>query len=231
MAAPTHVPDVPLPTSRVTAEDIQNAYDQFSCDADDHAFESLPPERFHRICEWLSGTPPKKTPAATCARHTSERDASIAVRGLQANSESEEDFYTGLNTPSSLRHDLEPSELVYPGAQASGIIAATSTIEDQQEPNLFTCGICQDELPRDLVTVVNGCDHRFCVECMRNHVIKQVEQKKYPIPCPSCKANSTPSGTFSISSLSAPLALNVAQSCVAATSKMSLGFPPILATS
>ena len=62
---------------------------------------------------------------------------------------------------------------------------------DQLEENIqspFKCGVCMDEQPEDYVTLLDPCRHKFCRDCVKNHIIAQLSQRRFPILCPVCKA-------------------------------------------
>jgi hypothetical protein len=73
----------------------------------------------------------------------------------------------------SPNHDGEPEE--------TGIDA----------PVFFRCGICLEERPEfeeDLARI-DLCEHAFCLPCLREYISSQVKEHRYPIFCPTCKAN------------------------------------------
>jgi hypothetical protein len=65
--------------------------------------------------------------------------------------------------------------------------------EQQEEPVkniqcLFECGVCMDEHPEDYVTLLDPCGHKFCRDCIRNHVGAKLAERHFPILCPVCMA-------------------------------------------
>ncbi|KAJ6456119.1 hypothetical protein C8R45DRAFT_581638 [Mycena sanguinolenta] len=50
----------------------------------------------------------------------------------------------------------------------------------------FECGICFEKHAEDFVSRVSKCNHRFCLNCMKSYVISKLEDKVYPIFCPTC---------------------------------------------
>ncbi|KAG8895669.1 hypothetical protein FRB99_000391, partial [Tulasnella sp. 403] len=50
----------------------------------------------------------------------------------------------------------------------------------------FDCKICLDKHPLDSLAVLEGCDHEFCRECLKNYVSTSLKEMKFPIPCPVC---------------------------------------------
>ena len=54
--------------------------------------------------------------------------------------------------------------------------------------HLFQCGVCMDEQPVDYVTFLDPCRHKFCRNCIKNHIDSQLSERRFPILCPVCKA-------------------------------------------
>ncbi|KAF4569734.1 hypothetical protein EYR36_009532 [Pleurotus pulmonarius] len=50
----------------------------------------------------------------------------------------------------------------------------------------FQCQICLEETPEDDLAQVTNCEHSFCRDCLRGHIISRVNDHRYPIMCPSC---------------------------------------------
>ncbi|TFK72289.1 hypothetical protein BDN72DRAFT_792665 [Pluteus cervinus] len=63
-----------------------------------------------------------------------------------------------------------------------------------EEEKGFECGICMDDLPVSDVAIVDYCDHALCRDCLRNYVVTQIAERKFPIPCPLCAATKTKDG-------------------------------------
>jgi chromosome segregation ATPase len=53
---------------------------------------------------------------------------------------------------------------------------------------LFKCGVCMDEHPEDYVTLLDPCGHKFCRDCIRNHIGAKLAERYFPILCPVCMA-------------------------------------------
>lgn len=50
----------------------------------------------------------------------------------------------------------------------------------------FYCGIClEDHLAEDVATV-DMCGHMFCRDGVRNYISSKLNERRYPISCPSC---------------------------------------------
>ena len=54
---------------------------------------------------------------------------------------------------------------------------------------VFKCGICMEELPEDSVARPDPCGHSFCRDCMRGYVSSRLEERRFPILCPTCTAS------------------------------------------
>ena len=90
------------------------------------------------------------------------------------------------NLPNQLHNDFDLA------------LAALSQLEfdeellcEQQEPSkdircLFECGVCMDEQPEDYVTLLDLCGHKFCRDCIRNHIGTKLAEHCFPILCPVC---------------------------------------------
>jgi hypothetical protein len=40
----------------------------------------------------------------------------------------------------------------------------------------------------DYVTFLDPCRHKFCRNCIKNHIGSQLSERHFPILCPVCKA-------------------------------------------
>ena len=54
---------------------------------------------------------------------------------------------------------------------------------------LFVCGICLEEMLYDSVARPDPCRHTFCRECLRGHVAARLNERKFPVLCPTCTAD------------------------------------------
>ena len=54
---------------------------------------------------------------------------------------------------------------------------------------LFVCGICLEEMPDDSIARPDPCGHTFCRECLRGHVTARLNERRFPILCPTCTAS------------------------------------------
>jgi hypothetical protein len=55
----------------------------------------------------------------------------------------------------------------------------------------FECAICMDQIPADTIPRIDSCRHAFCRECLRGHVTARLDERRYPIFCPTCTAAPT----------------------------------------
>jgi hypothetical protein len=51
---------------------------------------------------------------------------------------------------------------------------------------LFECPICMDDIPANLIARVDSCGHAFCRECLRGHIAVRLDERRFPILCPTC---------------------------------------------
>jgi hypothetical protein len=56
-------------------------------------------------------------------------------------------------------------------------------------PVFLHCGICLEERPKEDFVRIDLCEHPFCLLCLREYISSQVKEHRYPIFCPTCKAN------------------------------------------
>jgi hypothetical protein len=54
---------------------------------------------------------------------------------------------------------------------------------------LFVCGICLEQMPDDSIARPDPCGHTFCRECLREHVTVRLDERRFPILCPTCAAS------------------------------------------
>jgi hypothetical protein len=53
------------------------------------------------------------------------------------------------------------------------------------------CAICMDEMPVDSMARIDSCGHAFCRDCLRGHVAARLDERKFPILCPTCACGTT----------------------------------------
>ena len=54
---------------------------------------------------------------------------------------------------------------------------------------LFACGICLEEMPDDSIVRLDPCGHTFCRDCLREYVATCLNERRFPILCPTCTAS------------------------------------------
>ena len=54
---------------------------------------------------------------------------------------------------------------------------------------LFVCGICLEEMPNDSIARPDPCGHTICRECLRGYVAARLNERRFPILCPTCTAD------------------------------------------
>ena len=54
---------------------------------------------------------------------------------------------------------------------------------------LFVCGICLEEMPNDSIARPDPCGHTICRECLRGYVAACLNERRFPILCPTCTAD------------------------------------------
>ena len=57
-----------------------------------------------------------------------------------------------------------------------------------EQSRVFLCGLCENTLPEESITRIEPCGHQFCRECVRGHIVSQVESRRSPVFCPTCTA-------------------------------------------
>jgi len=67
--------------------------------------------------------------------------------------------------------------------------ANSSLIESLGQQQVFDCVMCMETNPMDDVAIVDGCNHRFCRDCLRQYLTTKLSEANFPIPCPTCSAN------------------------------------------
>ena len=68
------------------------------------------------------------------------------------------------------------------------------------QPTLFDCGICFERFQEDFAARIMPCMHQFCRSCVKEYAVSVINEHRYPIMCPLCKAdknNVQPSGACS----------------------------------
>ena len=50
----------------------------------------------------------------------------------------------------------------------------------------FHCAICMEAVPGTACFVLQPCQHRFCRDCLLQHLSTQVASRTFPIRCAQC---------------------------------------------
>ncbi|KAG9120402.1 hypothetical protein FRC07_004121 [Ceratobasidium sp. 392] len=62
----------------------------------------------------------------------------------------------------------------------------TSLAQESAPGHSFDCGICFETFHAGALAPMDGCDHPYCRECMRDYVQSKLESRTFPILCPTC---------------------------------------------
>jgi hypothetical protein len=68
-------------------------------------------------------------------------------------------------------------------------LSAQQTELAESTRQLFVCGICLEEMPDDSIVRPDPCGHTFCRDCLRGHVTTRLNERRFPILCPTCTAS------------------------------------------
>lgn len=63
----------------------------------------------------------------------------------------------------------------------------------------FDCGICLEKFDEDYVAVVEGCNHRFCRDCLRQYISSKLQSHRFPVLCATCTVAPNTEGTRELS--------------------------------
>lgn len=63
---------------------------------------------------------------------------------------------------------------------------ATSVPKSTKSSKLLECPLCLTSLPKDAFPEVFTCDHRSCVECLRQYLRIEISESRVNIACPEC---------------------------------------------
>jgi len=56
---------------------------------------------------------------------------------------------------------------------------------------LLPCAICLENVPKRKFHVIGTCMHGFCVECLEQQILQNVQSKKFPVFCPEPQCGQT----------------------------------------
>lgn len=60
-----------------------------------------------------------------------------------------------------------------------------SSLANQEK---FECGVCMEEKLVEDVARIDGCNHEYCRECLREYIGSQLASGAFPIICAHCRA-------------------------------------------
>ncbi|KAF8639077.1 hypothetical protein AX16_010383 [Volvariella volvacea WC 439] len=84
-----------------------------------------------------------------------------------------------------LQNELQAEDVEWEEQFAS---LGTKQRAERLQNRTFDCGICLEAMPIGVAVGVEGCDHELCEECMKEYVTTKIQERKYPITCPLCRA-------------------------------------------
>jgi hypothetical protein len=61
--------------------------------------------------------------------------------------------------------------------------------EPEQSKDVFDCGICFETFHKGALAPMEGCDHKYCRDCMREYIKSKLASRAFPILCPTCHAS------------------------------------------
>ncbi|KAF8657093.1 hypothetical protein AX16_002280 [Volvariella volvacea WC 439] len=120
-------------------------------------------------------------------KKSSSSMSSLSSSSSPSSSSPSSPISSGANDPQS--HDDHLAALI--AAQQLYDADAKARFDIQLLDNAFKCRICLNFNSTDHVTTIEGCSHEFCQDCVRDYVVSKIEERKYPILCPGCIADST----------------------------------------
>jgi Ring finger domain len=97
---------------------------------------------------------------------------------------------TSVTPPSNRYHSiLEALRLQNEFDKEDRALSAQRAELAKSAQRLFECGICMEEMPHDSIARPDPCGHAFCRECLRGHVAARLNERRFPILCPTCTAS------------------------------------------
>jgi len=72
------------------------------------------------------------------------------------------------------------------------VLTAERDFVTQDAERTFTCNMCYRDHPYDSVMLMDPCEHTFCPACLRTHVVWELNERHFPVQCPSCTLNPIP---------------------------------------
>ncbi|KAI0302874.1 hypothetical protein B0F90DRAFT_1667474 [Multifurca ochricompacta] len=59
------------------------------------------------------------------------------------------------------------------------------------EETMMMCNMCYKARSEDSIIRMDPCGHAFCPDCLRNHVVWELNGRHFPVLCPACRLNPT----------------------------------------
>lgn len=53
----------------------------------------------------------------------------------------------------------------------------------------FTCGVCMELVLDEDLAFIDKCQHQFCRECLQGYVLSKIQDRRFPIVCPTCMSD------------------------------------------
>ena len=72
------------------------------------------------------------------------------------------------------------------------LLVAERDLATQDAERTFVCNMCYRNHSCDSVMLMNPCEHTFCPACLRTHVVWELNERHFPVQCPSCRLNPIP---------------------------------------
>ena len=83
---------------------------------------------------------------------------------------------------------LRATSMQHESKNEDSALSAQRTEPAKSTRRLFVCGICLEEMPDESIVRPEPCGHTFCRDCLRGHVITRLNERRFPILCPTCTA-------------------------------------------
>jgi hypothetical protein len=72
------------------------------------------------------------------------------------------------------------------------VLVAERDLAIQDAERTFVCNTCYRNHSYDSVMLMNPCEHTFCPACLRTHVVRELNERHFPVQCPACILNPIP---------------------------------------
>ncbi|KIM31026.1 hypothetical protein M408DRAFT_65506 [Serendipita vermifera MAFF 305830] len=74
--------------------------------------------------------------------------------------------------------------------EEESIVVQHARLLDMEDTG-FNCDICSEHWSIGMMSKVDSCGHAICRECMVGYVKSQLDERRWPVVCPLCRAEST----------------------------------------